>query len=365
MPDTPAIDVTTADRSDESATTALYRSAIGPLNTGYYLPRFTQFEAADRAGVRWNWAASLCTLNWMVYRKLWIAALAYAGAVVAFALLVFGIGRLIFQFSSTAELGLLGVLGVLAFVIPGMFGNALFYADCRRKMGAALVGTTTLAEACTQLQQQASSRPRLIGLALANALLIGAALSVYAMLPLGVALPGGLGDAAPARNQAAGQATDASLEYLGAPLSAASTPATAASAAAPAVAPVASAAMSAASAPAAVASAPVAAPPATAAKPVAPRAKPAAAKTSSAAAPTASAEPRYFINVGLFADDNNALNAYVKLTDAGLPAFKQELKTSKGKRTRVRAGPFDSAPEAERAVEKIHALGLDALIFQK
>ena len=69
---------------------------------------------------------------------------------------------------------------------------------------------------------------------------------------------------------------------------------------------------------------------------------------------------QFNINVGLFADDNNARNAYTKLVDAGLPAQSTELKTSKGKRTRVRVGPFDTEAEAERAADKIKGLGLEA-----
>lgn len=71
------------------------------------------------------------------------------------------------------------------------------------------------------------------------------------------------------------------------------------------------------------------------------------------------------INVGLFADDNNARNAMAKLSDAGLPAYTQEVQGKKGKFTRVRVGPFDSAAEAERSADRIRSLGLDALVFQQ
>jgi cell division septation protein DedD len=122
------------------------------------------------------------------------------------------------------------------------------------------------------------------------------------------------------------------------------------------------AASAAASAPAAVAEAVAVAKPKKSAKPKIEKIDPKSAKKPTAQ-PVVN-DTRYFVNVGLFADDNNALNATVKLTDAGLAAFKQELETKKGKRTRVRVGPFDSAAEAEKAVEKIHALGLDAIVFK-
>jgi cell division septation protein DedD len=68
--------------------------------------------------------------------------------------------------------------------------------------------------------------------------------------------------------------------------------------------------------------------------------------------------------VGLFADDNNARNAYVKLMDAGLPAFKQAFNTSKGKRTRVRVGPFETEAQAEINANRIQTLGLEAQVFE-
>jgi DedD protein len=84
------------------------------------------------------------------------------------------------------------------------------------------------------------------------------------------------------------------------------------------------------------------------------------------AADTAAAETgKFLINVGLFADANNARNAYVKLQDAGLPALSQEVTSSKGPRTRVRVGPFESQPEADRAAEHIRALKLDAAVFKQ
>ena len=86
------------------------------------------------------------------------------------------------------------------------------------------------------------------------------------------------------------------------------------------------------------------------------------AATATASSPSASG--KYLINVGLFADPNNARNAYAKLQDAGLSANLHELKSAKGPLTRVRVGPFDSEAEAERAAEKIRALRLEAAVVK-
>ena len=73
-----------------------------------------------------------------------------------------------------------------------------------------------------------------------------------------------------------------------------------------------------------------------------------------------------FVNVGLFADPDNARNAYVKLVKAGLPAGREVIwppeGSSKSKLTRVRAGPFANQAQAQAAVAKIKALQLDAVL---
>ena len=73
---------------------------------------------------------------------------------------------------------------------------------------------------------------------------------------------------------------------------------------------------------------------------------------------------KYYINVGLFANDWNARYAQAKLVDAGLVSFRQALITSKGKLTRVRVGPFESKVEADAAARKIQELKLDAVVIQ-
>ncbi|APW43361.1 SPOR domain-containing protein [Rhodoferax saidenbachensis] len=402
MATAPSSAATTLDRSDEGATAALYRAAIGPVNADYYAPRFAQFEAADHAGASWNSAACLCTLNWMVFRQLWSAALVYVGALVGGALLVFGIGRLVLQFSQETEWGLLAGFVAAAFLLPGLYGNAIFHAQTRKRMAAALAANTTLPEAVSMLSRQASTRRRFIWLALANLAVVGAAAAAYTLLP-NVANLGIVPDQpADARNVAVGRTTDAAsgpalaasaaAPAASAPVAAASAPVAAASAVTtgPASAPAAAAAaLQAASAPLVVASAPLAAKAATPAitppaKPVAsaPRvtttpaptpsaaaAKPAKAQPAPATATVAPKKPlaaqRYFINVGLFAEETNARNAHTKLLDAGLVAFTEEMKTPKGKRIRVRVGPFEAIGDADAAAERIRGLGLDAELFQR
>jgi cell division protein FtsN len=292
------------------------------------------------------------------------------------------------------------------------------------------------------LQRQASSKPRLIWLALANAVLAGAVVGAALWLPNAGMLPGALGSPSQkpteGRNVVVGRTTDATTAAAptavaaSAPASAPATvtlpaaPLTAASAAASATplsaASSATATVTAASAPVTTTPAPKApapiinTPTPAPTKPVAPAPvvdKPLQSKAAAASAPrvaaaaapkvvasvpavavvprpaarpvkapestapvgklpaatakapsSATKEETFHVNVGLFADENNARNAHTKLLDAGLASVSQEFSTAKGKRTRVRVGPFATRAEADTAADKIRALGLDAIVIQ-
>lgn len=418
---TPA--TTALDNTDEHATTALYRAAVGEVNSAYYLPLFARFEAADRAGLSWNGSAALYTLNWLAFRKLWHAALVYAGGLVALALGIFGIGRLVFQFSDTTQWALAGGLVLLSVLLPGLGANALLHTATRKRMETALKATHTVAEACTLLNRQAPTRKSLIAQMLANVL--GMALLGYAWVQFEGWTPETISVAIPvdARNVAVGRTVDQSVPAAPVVVPAASAPLASASAPAPSV--VASAPQVAASAPVAAASAPeraassavpAVAPQAVASAPVGPAprpvtppvkpvaqpqatATPPATKATTSAAPSAKASapakiillskpmaidsaaaraggdapvanadtatpraPRYGVLVGLFTLENNARNAYTQITDAELPARTQTVRTSQGTRFRVTAGPFDTEAEADRAADRIRAMGLAAQV---
>jgi len=408
---------------EEDVTTTLYRAAIGPVSNGYYLPIFTRFEAADRAGISWNTAASLLTLNWLVFRKLWVAALAYVGALVAVGLLVFGIGHLVFQFSDGLLMALGVGFGLAAFVLPGLFGNALFHAECRKVMAKALTAHANVADARDALLSEASDRKRMIKLAAVNVallMLVGlayqqfSALSNLSVMPHGALEAGTVGlsrtadtptipiTMAPA---AMGNTVASAPAPASAPAASAVAVSVAESASAPASAPAASPASTPASIPVQTPSTalPASQPEAAASTPIATQgkatraaassaanAKPITAKasTKAASAPSAKAPAKvpakvpvqvsakesakesakaptksFFINVGLFGVPENAAKAHAKLLEAGLPSVMKELK-SKTRQIRVRVGPYETPAQVEAAAQKIKSLQLDASIVQ-
>lgn len=96
---------------------------------------------------------------------------------------------------------------------------------------------------------------------------------------------------------------------------------------------------------------------------------PAAAATQGTKAPSAStavqatagdAVVRYVVQVGSFGDVARARAARGKLERAGLRHYTQVIETKEGQRIRVRAGPFESKAEADRAAAKIRQLDMAA-----
>jgi hypothetical protein len=112
-----------------------YRAAIGPQNQDYYLRKFLHF---DQGGTRlsWNWGAFFQTFYWLLYRKMWLNALAYfvLPYVIMFTLAFFG--TLIGFGEGTVGTAYLLMLAAL-FVGPPLFGDALYHRHCRQKIAEA------------------------------------------------------------------------------------------------------------------------------------------------------------------------------------------------------------------------------------
>lgn len=442
------------DSPSDNAMTALSRLALGPVNTDYYLAVFERFDSTGRTTTTWNWAACLCTLNWMVFRQLWGAALVYVAAAEGLALIVFGVGRSFLQWPQGVELGVLGAFAVLAFAVPGLYGNALLHADVRKRIARALAASRTLPEASALLEKQASSRKRLQMLAGANVVLgIVAVLAYLALSPSdvkplalepAVTVAQATAAATAAKAASAARATQAAPKPASEPTPAsapqvapvppkAPAPPTTASAAdasaasqaasvAPAVVLPPSALQAASAAKAPPSSSPTVAKKTPAektpsAQPALPSAKPTAtdaeaptpptvpvasaptpprpSATTSAPAPrrdaasraTAASKPKatasaaavvdaspptvgtatgYYINVGLFAEEANARKTQARLLNEGLPAFRQALNSgTKGRRIRVRVGPYETRAQADVAAQAIRDMALEAVVFKQ
>lgn len=352
-----------AATAHESATTALYRAALGPVNTGHYLAVFERFDDAGRASPVWNPAAGLLTLNWLVFRQLWGSALVYLACAQGLALLVLVAARRFLQWPTSVEWGVLLTLLLLSIAIPGAYGNALLHAETRRRMTRAVREARTVREACAALEKRASSKRRLAALAVINLLLAGALAAAWlgrvkADLPVSsearVVEP-----AAPALVPVAPAEPVVQVAAVLPPSAPEPAPEPAPVIVTPPVLPAPTVAENPPVEPAVVAESAPAPTPApvkavAVSKLVAPKA---------VVAPPPPSPQAHGINVGLFADPANAGKAHARLVEAGFPAIQQKVESPKGELTRVRVGPFASRAQADEAAARIRALGLDAVVF--
>jgi cell division septation protein DedD len=347
-----APNATTLDQSDKSATLELYRAALGPLNTDYYLRAFASFDAAGRTGPRWNWAAGLCTVNWMVLRQLWGAALAYTGGLVALVLLAVGLGQFVLKLSMAEQLGLLAVVAAIAVGVPGLYGNALLYQYCFRKIGLALERHDRLEDACDMLRREGTARRRLLSVIAGNLVLVGALLAIYLALPHSAvegtnAKPSTV-EPTSSGNASAGAVRDSTVPPIAAAAQPSPEPPPPTTPSEPPPVP--------------VKPSPYATPP------PAPITLPSTVplQSDAPAAPASQRavvpETRYLVNIGLFADEKNARRAADVLRKAGQPVLRDKVRSSKGLLNRVRVGPFNSQAQADKAAQTIRSLELDAVV---
>jgi len=430
----------------EPALASLYLAAIGPLASKYYWPVFDRFETLGRPRSSWNWAPALLTLNWLLFRQLWWHAAIYLATLLSVPLGVLVVARLLLALPAPVEAGLWLTLLALLVVLPGLWGNALYFKHCQQRIGQALAASATLEQACDWLRLRAPQRRHLWLLGAGNAalaMLVGLISLNWPDSPTpdfaSDALPHVQGKAAtplaasapvpaPAPASApASASTVGSMPGTGGTSVLAAAPTSSTASAAPAGVSAAATAASerlaasasprasatAASSPGAAASALEAGQPTPSGLSLVPGvtlqratgqtravtrserdaadARAAAASTAISAARTAPASPPasrasvstaagvgtpkpgaskplakpaapVYVNVGLFADPDNARRAYATLVKAGLPAERERLKSASAERTRVRAGPFADRAQARAAAERIRALQLDAVL---
>ena len=72
---------------------------------------------------------------------------------------------------------------------------------------------------------------------------------------------------------------------------------------------------------------------------------------------------RFIVQVGAFADDSAVREARQKAERAGVKTYTQTVETSAGKRTRVRAGPFSSRDDADKAAGALKKAGLGGSVL--
>lgn len=94
--------------------------------------------------------------------------------------------------------------------------------------------------------------------------------------------------------------------------------------------------------------------------------KTAADKSTKSDKPAESAKGESFVvQLGAFSNADNAKQLQTKLTANHIKAYSDTLKSAGGEKTRVRAGPYATRAEADKALAKIKQLGLDGKVVPK
>lgn len=316
----------------------------------------------------WNLAAALCPPGWLVFRRLWPAVWLVLVGVLLAAGLLWGVYQwLAVPLPMLAGVALAGWLALCAGM--GLYGDALMHADVQRRMGAAVAAAPNMREAVALLQRQAVNRRRLRWLAaMGVALLLAAAVAGWfaaarerAGKPAPSAAPAAKPEVVSLREPALPPATRSIGGPAQPPSMGGPDPLPAVAAETPAVQDLAQSGL------------PVPEPglapqpePGPQPEADAPQATPASRPQASAPLQqhmsAKAAQRRLYINVGLFADPDNARRAHARLRQAGLPASIEPQVRADGRRLqRVRVGPFTSAAEANVAAARVRALGLDAV----
>lgn len=398
MPQFAPMSVPISQNNSSAATTGLlpqlYLHAVGPVGTAYYERVFTRFETLGRTPPTWNHAAAFCTLGWCLLRGLWRPAAVWSSMALLLAVLMWAGAFSALPRQAQVSVALLGAIVLCG--VPGFFGNGWYYRLVHQQTMHALEESPSLAQAQARLAQQASSQKQW-RLAAVGQVALWALLGVFAWHSADSAP-----EPAPERTVGPPQlnfpepTTTAPAEDV-APLGAAAplvppeptlaiAPSSAmtettATAAPPGILPITMAEAMPAPAPmpapkvAAPPAAPKAAPaPKAAAAPAPKPAVPVAKTTRSTPTPPPAVAPKekpartnsqFYVTLGTYAEVTNAAAVERKVRQAGYAAQSFSTTSNKGVLTRLRAGPFATRAEAEKAQRALRAQRIPASVQEQ
>ena len=393
MPQFAPMPVPISQNNSSAATTGLlpqlYLHAVGPVGTAYYERVFTRFETLGRTPPTWNHAAAFCTLGWCLLRGLWRPAALWSSMALLLAVLMWTGAFSALPRQAQVSVALLGAIVLCG--VPGFFGNGWYYRLVHQQTMHALEESPSLAQAQARLAQQASS-PKQWRLAAVGQVALWALLGVFAwhsadsapepepepertvgppqlnfpepttIAPAEeVAPPGAAAPLAPPESTLAMAPSSAMTE-------------TTATAAPPGILPItmaeampAPAAPAPTPAPAPKVAAPKAAPAPKAAAPVAKttRSKPTLPPAAAPQEKPARTNSQFYVTLGTYAEVTNAAAVERKVRQAGYAAQSFSTTSNKGVLTRLRAGPFATRAEAEKAQRALRAQRIPASVQEQ
>ena len=391
MPQFAPMSVPISQNNSSAATTGLlpqlYLHAVGPVGTAYYERVFTRFETLGRTPPTWNHAAAFCTLGWCLLRGLWRPAAVWSSMALLLAVLMWAGAFSALPRQAQVSVALLGAIVLCG--VPGFFGNGWYYRLVHQQTMHALEESPSLAQAQARLAQQASSQKQW-RLAAVGQVALWALLGVFAWHSADSTQ-----EPAPAPERTVGPpqlnfpepTTTAPAEEPEPTLAMAPSSAmteTTATAVPPGILPItmaeampapAAPAPTPAPAPAPKVAAPKAAPaPKAAAAPAPKPAAPVAKTTRSTPTPPPAAAPQekpartnsqFYVTLGTYAEVTNAAAVERKVRQAGYAAQSFSTTSNKGVLTRLRAGPFATRAEAEKAQRALRAQRIPASVQEQ
>ncbi len=114
----------------EVGTDDVYKAILGPRNQGAYLRHFSRFDSDGKTSTSWHWPALFVTFYWLLYRKMWLNALAYfLLPFIAIVLLAIGASA---GMSENIIVGLSVLFLAIIWLLPPIYANAIYYRHCKK-----------------------------------------------------------------------------------------------------------------------------------------------------------------------------------------------------------------------------------------
>lgn len=163
-----------------------HAALLGEHNCDYYLYRFQRFARGD-GSASWNWAAFFMNFYWLLYRKMWLAAIAYVVIPYAAILLVMmpvlqrG-GQPPGTLLTFLPLGL--SLLMLAYVVLfGVYANRLYYRHINNKRQQVQAYTGDHARRLQLMEEKGGTSMSAVAVALAVTLVLPIAVLLAVGIP--------------------------------------------------------------------------------------------------------------------------------------------------------------------------------------
>jgi Tfp pilus assembly major pilin PilA len=165
----PLLNSVQAESDEPHNSDEFYKAIVGPKNQDYYLSQFARFDSNGKANASWHWPAFFVTFYWFLYRKMWLNALIYF-LLPNFVTILLGIAGAATGKSSDTVVGIGSLLYlIVAFVLPPMYANALYYKHCKKKIAEARLSSQDTQRRLGELSEKGGTSKVVIILVLISA----------------------------------------------------------------------------------------------------------------------------------------------------------------------------------------------------